>query len=110
MRMTNFDASDRAYWREMARKAGYNANVLAEELGISRRHLQRYTRKLFERSPQAWLEEQRLALAVGLLKEHRSVKTVAFELGFKQPNHFSREFKRHHGISPTQCFAQNADQ
>jgi AraC-like DNA-binding protein len=36
-----------------------------------------------------------------LLKELRSVKIVAAELGFKQVSHFSREFKRFHGSLAT---------
>ena len=35
-----------------------------------------------------------------MLKAYRPVKVVAFDLGFKQVSHFSREFKRYHGLSP----------
>jgi len=47
-------------------------------------------------------ESNRLALAAGMLKKNRSVKTVCFQLGFKRVSHFSREFKSHYGIPPTQ--------
>jgi AraC-like DNA-binding protein len=37
-----------------------------------------------------------------MLKKNRSVKTVCFQLGFKRVSHFSREFKSHYGIPPTE--------
>jgi AraC family transcriptional regulator, exoenzyme S synthesis regulatory protein ExsA len=87
-------------WLALAYVCSFRATLLANELRISQRQLQRVTGNIFGRSPQAWLSERRLAMAGALLKKHRSVKFVAFELGFKQASHFSREFKSRHGISP----------
>jgi AraC-like DNA-binding protein len=56
---------------------------------------------VFGRSAQEWLDELRLSAAAPLLRKRRSVKWVAYNLGFKQVSHFSREFKRHYGLSPT---------
>src|SRR5262245_8284287 len=106
-RMPHADLFNIESWLETARKTSYNAPQFARELKISPRQLQRYTQKLFGSSPQSWLHEQRLTDAAHWLKEHRSIKVVAFRLGFKQPCHFSREFKRHHGLTPTQFLHLN---
>jgi AraC family chitin signaling transcriptional activator len=87
-------------WSKLAEKSAYQAATLANELHISQRHLRRYTHKIFGRSPQNWLNEQRLVKAAEMLKRMRAAKAVAFQLGFKQPSHFSREFKLHYGVSP----------
>lgn len=97
-------------WLQMARKTTFDAGLLANELKLSRRQLERSTQKLFGRSPQAWLDEERLVLATALLREHLSVKMVAFQLGFKQPSHFSRQFKLRYGFSPMAFLARNTSE
>jgi AraC-like DNA-binding protein len=84
----------------MAQQSAYSASLLSRTIKISGRQLQRYTQEIFKQSPQAWLNGERLALAATLLLKERSAKIVAFQLGFKQASHFSREFKHYHGISP----------
>jgi AraC-like DNA-binding protein len=106
--MAHADLFNIERWLEAARKTSYNAARLARELKISPRQLQRYTQKIFGSSPQHWLGRQRIIDAVQWLKEYHSVKDVAYKLGFKQPCHFSREFKRHHGITPRE-FLQLSD-
>jgi AraC-like DNA-binding protein len=89
----------------MAEKSTYSAPVLSKKLEVSARQLRRYTHACFGRSPQDWLNEQRLVRAGRMLKKVRIVKAVAFQLGFKQVSHFSREFKLQYGISPTDFLA-----
>jgi AraC-like DNA-binding protein len=96
---------DYTEWRKRARNAGYCSERLARDLAISRRQLSRYTRTAFGRSPQDWLDHERLNEARELLKAIRCVKEVAFELGFKTTAHFSRRFKHFHGIPPTHLLA-----
>jgi AraC-like DNA-binding protein len=100
---TGRGTTDIEHWLKWAQESGYDAELLAKRVGVSRWQLQRYTRATFGNSPQRWLNERRLIAAVSLLKELRSVKIVAAELGFKQVSHFSREFKRFHGASPTKA-------
>ncbi len=51
----------------------------------------------------------RLAIAarVALRSGDRSVKAVAFELGFDDPLYFSRFFRKQFGYSPSQYFAES---
>jgi AraC-like DNA-binding protein len=97
--------NDIAEWRQRARASGYHAARLAMDLAISRTQLGRYTQSVFGRSPQEWLDVQRLNDARERLKTVRCVKAVAFELGFKQISHFTREFKSLHGLTPTAFLA-----
>src|SRR5215208_5793516 len=104
--MARIDIHDLDQWHRVARQSLYRVKILTKELKISRRQLQRYTHQAFGRSPQEWLDHQRLLMAGKLLIEQRSVKRVSFELGFRQVSHFSREFKGHYGISPTAFLLQ----
>jgi AraC-like DNA-binding protein len=54
-----------------------------------------------------WLRELRLTRAYQNLLLGKSVKEVAFDQGYKQVSHFSREFKNHFGISPSFLLAGN---
>jgi AraC-like DNA-binding protein len=92
--------TDLQHWEQAAEKANYCASRLSREFHISRRQLERYTLKLFGRSPQRWLNGQRINKSPQILKNELLVKTAAFELGFKQASHFSREFKLRYGMSP----------
>jgi AraC-like DNA-binding protein len=91
--------------RQLAWESAYDASLLSKQLKISRRQLERSTLKLFGLSPQNWLNEERLAKAAGLLRKHRLVKYVAFQLGFKQVSHFSAQFKQYYGLSPNAFLA-----
>lgn len=86
---------------DMARQARYQSDLLSIALGISQRQLQRLMKTYFGCSPCAWLNAQRLKTAGELLKKCRSIKSVCFDLNFKQPSHFTREFKRYYGLSPS---------
>jgi AraC-like DNA-binding protein len=87
-------------WLALARESSFRADALSQRLSVCRRQLQRYTNRLFGLSPQHWLNEQRLVLAPECLEKEGCVKSVAYQLGFKQVSHFSREFRRFYGISP----------
>jgi AraC-like DNA-binding protein len=49
-----------------------------------------------------WMRQLRQSEAVLLLGKLGSVKATAFQLGYKQPSHFSVQFKSFHGISPSE--------
>lgn len=82
--------------------ANYDAEKLASYFQVHVRGLERHFRRDMGRSPQDWLNEQRMIAARWLLLEAKSVKRVAMELGFKQLSHFCRQFKACYGISPSE--------
>ena len=99
--MARLDINDWGQWQKALDESGYDAAKVANRLGVSRRQLYRYTMAAFGRGPQEWLYDLRLVAAGQMLVECRSVKRVAFGLGFKQISHFSREFKLFYGVPPT---------
>lgn len=93
-------------WEKLAKAAHYRPNLLAELCGVSMRTLQRYFRARYNQTVSDWLRELRLNEALASLKECESVKEVAFDLGYKQPSHFTRDFKRKFGVPPRALMVQ----
>ena len=80
----------------------YDAKILAGICDLSVRQLQREFKRRFQRSPQQWLDEQRIKASQQLLLLGQPVKAVAFELGFKSSSHFSRRFKSQFRMTPSE--------
>jgi transcriptional regulator GlxA family with amidase domain len=85
----------------VARLSDFNRRRFAVLWGISLRHLDRFFHKELGRTPQEWLDEQRMVAARDLLGT-MSLKEVAKALGFKQLSHFCRCFKLCYHMTPTQ--------
>jgi len=76
-------------------------STLAHKTGLSVSQLNRLFLHDLGISPKKYMERRRLQEAVLLLQYHRkSIKEVAFELGFSSLPHFSAWFSRHQGMSP----------
>ena len=91
----------RRIFGELAPRAGYRAGNLASLCKVSLRQLERYFRSDFDRSPGQWLRERRIHTACHLLDHARSVKEVAYSLGFGSVSHFSTQFKHATGLCPS---------
>ena len=87
-------------WVLMARDAGYDAHALARSCGVSVRQLERIFERELASVPEPWLNEQRMVAARRLLANAESIKQVAYELGYKHPTHFSRDFKECYEMTP----------
>lgn len=89
-------------WPELVEKSNWSVAELATICGVTVRTLQRYIRSKFGRTPKAFIIGQRQKRALDLATEKgMSVKELAWHLQFKYATHFSREFKKYWGCSPT---------
>ena len=76
--------------------------ALAEDAKLSPWYFCRAFKQSTGLSPHRWMREQRLDRARRLLaEEHRSLTSIAIDLGFASLSHFSAAFKQAMGISPT---------
>lgn len=76
--------------------------VIARQLGISVRQLERLFGQHFATSPKRYYMELRLDRARKLLLQtEMSVSEIAFACGFQTVGHFTRAYRNLHGITPT---------
>ncbi|MEK0316360.1 AraC family transcriptional regulator [Cohnella sp. 56] len=82
--------------------ADWSIGRLAREAGCSPRQYGRLFKSLTGLSPMQYVAEQRMAEARRrLLREEASLAEIAGSLGYADPFHFSRAFKRHEGVAPS---------
>ena len=82
-------------------------SAVASHFGIHPNHLSRLFREAFGRSPKQYLMELKLEKAASMLADTDiPVSLIAETLGFDDPHAFSRQFKRHKGMSPMECRKQ----
>lgn len=75
---------------------------VADYAGLSMYYVSKLFKERFGVSFTRYLTELRLAEAKRMLREsHSSLKEIALEIGYRDPNYFSRVFKKEIGISPT---------
>ena len=76
-------------------------NQLAKETHLDPAYLSRVFKSFHKESPYAFLVRLKMGHAASLLlKSDTLVKDVAYELGFDNPCHFSRSFKKAFGVAP----------
>lgn len=75
--------------------------ILAKDVGMSTRQLERLFRKYLIRSPKRYYMELRLHKARNLLMQtDMSVINVALACGFASPSHFSKCYRAHYNTTP----------
>jgi transcriptional regulator GlxA family with amidase domain len=75
--------------------------VLAKDVGMSTRQLERLFRRYLNRSPKRYYMELRLQKARNLLMQtDMSVINVALACGFASPSHFSKCYRSHYNTTP----------
>lgn len=75
--------------------------VLAKDVGMSTRQLERLFRRYLSRSPKRYYMELRLQKARNLLMQtDMSVINVALACGFASPSHFSKCYRSHYDTTP----------
>ena len=87
-------------WPQLAHEVKYSVKALAKAYGVSVRLLERLFPAAFGSTPRGCLKRLRMERAVELLRGGSTVKEAGACLGYDDPSHFSREFKKHHGFTP----------
>lgn len=81
---------------------GFKIDELACQMGLSTEHFIRQFKKHFSLSPKAYHTRARLEKAASALRgSDKSVKAVAYGLGFGDPKSFTRRFKHYFGVTPS---------
>jgi AraC-like DNA-binding protein len=101
-------ASVRDYLRA---RSGEQVSIaeLASMSGLTESHLIRAFHREFGLPPHAYHMRLRLAAASELLSNGVSVSTAAYECGFADQSHLSRQFKEVYGLTPAAWAASAAD-
>lgn len=94
-----------------ALEEGYLRFQTVQELAAACHIAPEYLCRLFKRfrrqTPFQYLQGLKMNRAVELLHDGKhSVKEVAEQIGFSDPYHFSRAFKRHYGIPPVRLLSR----
>ncbi len=84
----------------------FNIEELCEMIPCNRVTLYRLFQNEFHQSPSEYLTAYRIRQACKLLDRGILVKTTAFSCGFADPFYFSRVFKQHMGMSPSEYGGQ----
>ncbi len=75
--------------------------IMAREVGLSTRQLERLFRRYLNRSPKRYYMELRLERARNLLMQtDMSVINVGLACGFTSPSHFSKCYRAHYNTTP----------
>ncbi len=76
-------------------------SILAKDVGMSTRQLERLFRRYLSRSPKRYYMELRLQKARNLLMQtDMTVINVALACGFASPSHFSKCYRSHYNTTP----------
>lgn len=78
-------------------------DYLAQNVGVSKYHLQRLFKKSTGMSPLEYATKLKMTDAIErLLRTEDSITEIAYHLGFKSSSHFSSMFRQHTGFTPTE--------
>ena len=79
----------------------YDVEQMCIDLGLSRTQLFKKVKAASQSTPTIYLRKMRLEQARHLLlSTSQTISEIAYSVGFKDPNYFSRVFTKEFGISP----------
>lgn len=92
-----------AYISEHCSDSRLGVERVAEQVGISRRQLERNFRSLKHCTVRAFIEDTRMLMAARLLVEQPRAKIMVISelIGITDPNSFYRKFRLRFGVTPT---------
>ena len=78
-------------------------NKFASELNISEKQLHKATKTLLDKTPKQIIDERVLLEAKRLLAHSsKSIKEIAYELGYEEPTNFIKYFRKHTNCTPSE--------
>lgn len=81
----------------------FSIENFSEHIGLSRVHLYRKIKALFDLTPTDFLRNYRLNKALLLLKQRQyNVSEIAYMTGFTSPAYFTKCFKQLYGVTPSE--------
>ncbi len=81
---------------------GFNIDVMAQAMALSRRSLSRKCQQECQQSAGQFITEIRMQIALKLLNENKlNVSEIAYGTGYESLSYFSRTFKKFYGKPPT---------
>jgi len=88
-------------------KEELSVEELSQLIGLSRVHVYRKIKKLTGMSVSEFVRSIKLKLSLNLIKTSgESISEIAYKVGFSSPSYFTKCFREHFGISPSE-FAKN---
>lgn len=83
-------------------QADTQVTIYASYLGISESYLNSITKAIAMITAKEYIAQYRLKLAKSALKySSRTIAEVGYCIGFEEPTHFSRFFKKYEGVTPS---------
>ncbi len=80
-----------------------NAEEMAAAIGVSRSTLFEKCKTLLGKAPTEYLRDLRFSKAAEMMRNSASpISEIAYMTGFNDSHYFSKAFKKHFGVSPTQ--------
>ena len=86
----------------------FSTETLCRITNLSPSTLRRLFKEHTGKSPGAFIQDLRLMIAARrLLVTDARISDIAYQVGFEDPNYFSRMFRKNFGVSP-QAYRENA--
>ena len=98
----DFLASVSALVNDNISNSGFGVQDVTAAIGVSRSLLHVKMKSLLNMSMGDYIKKRRFELASQLLLSGKNVSETAYMTGFSDPNYFSKAFKKHFGMSPTE--------
>ncbi|MBN2519065.1 MAG: response regulator [Bacteroidales bacterium] len=95
---------------EFMNDTSFDVTKLVKEMGVSRSLLHKKLKALTNMSTTEFIRLCRLKKSIHYLKhDNLNISEVAYEVGFNDPKYFSRIFKKHFGVTPTEYISNEIE-
>lgn len=88
-------------WAQLAQDARYSLSLLARNLGVSKRTIQRFTKAISRELACRFLKRLRMERALALFRAGKTLKEAADLLCYTRPDQLSEDFAEIYGDRPT---------